>query len=237
MAGKHWTPEEIERLRIMWSSVGRYALLEAFPGRSYEALRRKAQLGLKLGDAHIRGTEFITKVAREHGFDGGSIRVFRRIMRWAGVEIHGHGRRYRTVDPGEAAEAMERWEKDAETLYDAWLRHDVEFRTVKKALIVAGLLHPKHFRRGDRFLRTEVDRAIAEYKSSKESIREAAKRLNVAPVTLMRALWRAGVIKKRDKKRGPKAALVPGQADRALAEYQKSRDPRKVRAQACRSRS
>jgi len=216
-----WTEADIERLRIMWASVGRGNLLKAFPGRTYGAIRQKA-VSLKLGPAHIRGTEHVCVVARECGYDGGNIPLFRRIMRWAGVEIHSHGRRYRTVDPIAAREAVRKWEKEAETLWDGWLRHTVEFKTLKQAMIDAGKIDPARFRRGDRFLKTDIDEAVRmlrERRARVETIRQAAKRLGVSPSTMMRALWLAGTVTKNNKTRGPKAALAVGDADRALAAY------------------
>ncbi|MBL8605215.1 MAG: hypothetical protein JNK72_25010 [Myxococcales bacterium] len=84
-----WTEADDLHLTRIWPEFARRQVCEAFPGRSWEAIKRHALgLGLQLGLQ--QGFVSLTQAAEDEGL---TLRELRRILTEEGVEIHAHPRR------------------------------------------------------------------------------------------------------------------------------------------------
>jgi transposase-like protein len=207
----HWTPDEERILRLEWKVVTPRTLRQKLPGRSWEAIRRKAQL-LGLAGGQPQGTVTLKEAAKAAGY---TVPHLRRILAWADVPVKKWGKRYTAVDLFDVEEAVAKWNA-CETLEQGAARLRIQIPHLRAALKYCEQFGEWYA--GKRFDPSVLDDAVKRYDSRGESIREAAKRLGVSHSTLNRALWKAGM-PRSPSGRGPKSWLAPGFAEEALRKY------------------
>lgn len=212
-----WTDAEEALLRDLWGSMTAFHMRRLLPGRTFEAIRHRA-MKLKLGPRKPKGLITVSAAAARF-MPNASHKRWERILRWGNVTITRITPKRSLVDPYEIEEVVHRWENESETLSEATLRlPKVTHITLKAAMVGAGKLDPNDYMAGDRFLRSDIDSALAEYRRrGGESIRSAAKRLGVDRSDLRVILIKMGV--DTSAKRGRSARLDPEVIDRALSSW------------------
>lgn len=168
--GKRWTKAEDSRLSVMWDLGIGLTVMAADIGRTEIALLgRAAHVGLKTGVPD--GFESLWASAVRTGFDNTG--CLRRVLRWAGVVIHGtrSERRCRGVnrrhyvEPSEVDAAMNLW-LSTETLHGAARTRGIRANTLRRWLLCCGAIEERTGPKTHRRVPTEViDRVVAQHRT------------------------------------------------------------------------
>jgi transposase len=218
-----WTAADDVEIWNNWGVLSSEQIAEKLCGRTAGAVRARAKkLGLRTGCPN--GYEYITRAAKRTGYELNSLRS---ILRYAGVRI---GRseaslvesRY-FVDPFAVDEAIAKWHA-TETIFAAARRigmtSNALYDWVQKAA-ESGVTLPRKPRRKRhwRIPSETIDAIVADGRRrlSLETLCEAAARLKVRRVSLVKWLLAAGI-----EASGRVWRLEPGVADRVVAERRKA---------------
>lgn len=219
----HWTPEEDDRLRLLWEGLSPPHVVARELGRSKGAvIQRATHLGL--GRGVPQGYESIAQAAARTGLCEPTLR---RVLLWAGV------RRRRTmssgpramprgshtcVDPFDVDEAVARW-LATETVTAAAKRRGLRAITLTAWLREAKVIPEpsRGSRRAHRVPSEEIDRVIQERRERRarlRSVRSEAQRVGVSVSALL--TW---LREERVPRVGKRPWLVdPAVVDRIVAE-------------------
>jgi len=170
-----WTEKESNTLRLRWGELSSLEELEREFQRSRKAIRRQASIVLKLPLLPV-GYAALSSVAERCGL---SRAAFRRVLGLHRVKTHnlhelrgyekkrGH---IRIVEVTAAEDAVAKW-CASEQLNVAADRHNLTHHKLREALASIGVKRPKQIASGRqwRIPSNIVDRAVAEWRSSKES--------------------------------------------------------------------
>lgn len=219
--GRRWTPEDSERLSDLWGMVDSTEVCLAL-GRSWDAILKQSEV-LGLPSGLPSGMVTMLEAEKILGHNRASLA---NIAHRNGVEIRPHpcprtrgsrhgGVRWRCVNLDALRAAVEREDRETETVHAAALQRGIPDDTLRRWLREAGLIPPCD---GDKAYRrvasADVDRVVAARRSL-EMTTTAAKRVNVNVSTLRLWIRKSGLRKPKAGGRSP--WLDPRQVDAVVA--------------------
>lgn len=191
---RRWTPEEDERLRMLWGERSIAFLCRTFKRPESGIYFRAWKIGIRKGPP--QGKEYIESAMRRTGFGRSTLL---RILQWAGVKVYRPSRQQRCaryhfgyVDPFDVDAAVARW-CATETLYGAAKRHRIHPGKLARRLRAVGKMprspgYKKHLRVDS----DVVDKVMATFKRCR-TLTDQAARVGVGEDALRRWLRADGL--------------------------------------------
>lgn len=207
--GRRWTPEESARLTDLWGVVDSAEVCLSI-GRSWDAILKQSEV-LGLPSGLPSGMVTMLEAEKILGHNRASLA---NIAQRNGVEVRPHpcprtrgsrhgGVRWRCVNLDALRTAVEREDRETETVHAAALQRGIPDETLRRWLREAGLIPPCD---GDKAYRrvasADVDRVVAA-RQTLELTTTAAKRVNVNVSTLQLWLRKSGLRKPKAHGRSP----------------------------------